>query len=112
VNQLARILFHVYSGDPDPFAPLFSGVLLTCFYIDIPVFADRQVILRNLIRLWQVRIEVILAVQLVYHIDLTMKCLSGPNSKPYNLLVQHRQGAWQPCANRTGVFVRLAAELR
>ena len=72
--------------------------------------ADRLVVLGDLVRLREVRIEVVLAVELRARRDLAAEREAGHDRQPDGLAVQHRQHARVGEADRAGVAVGRVAE--
>src|SRR5438105_1992763 len=74
--------------------------------------ADRDVILRDLVCLRQVRIEIVLTVENAVAIDLTAQRQRRAKHQLYRPAVWHRQAPRQPQAHRTALRVRLRPKLR
>jgi hypothetical protein len=70
------------------------------------VFADRFVVLRNLISLWEVRVKVILPGPLGFPVDGAVEPQTRLDCHGHRDTIQHRQGAWQTKTHRTRVHVR------
>ena len=106
VNQLTSIFLHVDTGQTDTF--------LLAIHIDVypAMLDDWQVILGRLPVLRQVRIVVVLAVELAVFVDGAIRretCLDG---KLDDALVDGRQYARQAQADRADMRVLLSAESR
>ncbi|MPN30553.1 hypothetical protein SDC9_178024 [bioreactor metagenome] len=105
VGALAGVLFHVHPLDRD------HVLLAVDLDGDLAVDAQRLVVLGDLVVLGHVGIEVVLARESAPAGDIAAQAEPDPDRRFARLLVDHRQRAGQPQADRTGVGVRLAAEL-
>src|SRR6202158_734966 len=83
-----------------------------CRQIDIATFANRSLVLTNLITLRQVGIEIALAIENRIRSECTMRPKPGANSQFHYPPVENRQHTRHAHANRTDVRVGLRAELR
>ena len=98
--QLGNILFQVHPFNPDFSLPL-TGVndqaALQC---------QGQVVLRNLVAFHQVRVGVVLAVELGVFRDAAAQGEPCHHGVFHGLLVDHGKCAWEPQAHRTHPLVR------
>src|SRR4051794_8194795 len=77
---------------------------------ELPVAAKRNVVLRDLVALREVRIEVVLAVEDRAWRDLAAECQRDHQTEVHRLGVRDRQRAGVSQADRAGVDVRIVAE--
>ena len=84
-------------GAPDPH-PLGGSLFKD---LKPAVRCHRQIVLRNLVALGQVRVEVILAGELVHRIDGAVQRQPHQDGLFDRFLIDHRHGTWQGCADRT-----------
>jgi len=99
VQALARVFFEVHAGNADlsyssQFSVLSSqflasGVRLRRRHLDISLFGQRLVVLRNLVALGQVGIEIILAGEDRCFVDAAVESHRGQRGELYRLAVQH-----------------------
>ena len=106
VQVLARVLLQV--GPPDTDA-LGRPVLPD---LHPAVLADRQLVLRNLVALRQVRVEVVLAGEPVHRRDRAVQRQPCPDSELDRLLIDDRQDPRHPQAHWARLGVRRRAEHR
>src|SRR6185369_861913 len=106
VHQLAGILFHVDSGDTDTFPDSFD------LDVQMPVLADREFVLADLVSFGEIRVEVVLPGEDRAGGNSAMGGQTGLDCKLHDLLVQYRQGARQAETDRAGLRVGGGAELR
>ena len=78
--------------------------------IDIAVFTDRYIELRNLICLRQIRIEIVLSVGLAQLVDAAVGRNTHLRGIVDNLLVEHRQRARLTRADRAHMCIDFCAE--
>ena len=105
VHQLARVFFHVHPGDAHP-----EGAAVLQFHVQMPADAQRQVVLRDLVGLGQVGIEVVLAVEDGALGDPAVEGQGDARGVLHRLLVDHRQHARMPQADRADPRVGRLAE--
>src|SRR5207248_10180772 len=101
VDRLAGVLLHVRALDADTEA----------VDLERPVDADRLVVLADLIVLWHVRIEVVLAVEQRTVRDRALQRLADAQRELHRPYTEHRQRTGEPQAHGTDVRVGLGAEL-
>ena len=106
VHVLRGVFFHVQARDADAFAAP------TKIELEPPAKRDRQLILRNLIALGQVRIEIILTGEARDGLHFQVERERSANRKLERAAIQHRQGSGQTQANGTNVRVGRIAEAR
>jgi hypothetical protein len=106
VHVLARILLHVDPLDPD------MAALPVHRDIQVPVLAERRLVLRDLIALRQIRVEVLLAGKDAPLDDSAAGRKRRTHGKLHRPRVGDGQRARQPEAHRTHVCVRCRAERR
>lgn len=106
VNKLAGVLLHVDARQAD--------ALLLAIDIDVDpaVLSDWQVVLGRLPVLRQVRIVVVLAVELAVLVDCAVRREAGLDAELDDTLVDRRQDARQAEADRADMRVLLRAEAR
>jgi hypothetical protein len=87
-------------------------ILHACFRFDLdfPICGKRLVILRNLISLRQVWIEIILAGEDAFRMDLAAESQSHADRQFHRFLVQHRERTRLTRANRADVAIRLGSD--
>ena len=106
MNQLSGVLLHMNLMDSHR---LFS---LGSLNVHMPVSANRQIKLADLIILRVVWIKII------FPVKLTVLCNRAVGGKPdchrsiYHLLIQHRKRTRHPCADRAGMGIRRPAKRR
>lgn len=106
VDELAGVFLHVDARQAD-------ALLLTVDVdVDPAVLSDRQVVLGRLPVLRQVRIVVVLAVELAVLVDRTVRREAGLDAELDDALVDRRQNARQAEADRADMRVLLCAEAR
>ncbi len=105
MNRFAGILFQVDTLDPHP---LGMAVLLE---IEVSVFRQGFVELRNLVALGQIGIEVILACKNRKGIDAAIERQGSLDGHDDRLAIQHRQSSGKTQANRTGIGIGRGSEL-
>ena len=101
MHQLAGVLLDVDAGDADA---------ASVGQIDVPVLAQRLVVLGDLVRLGQVGIHVIFAVHLGDGIDGAVGHQPRLDGIAHHLMIQLGQGARQADANGAAGGVGLPAE--
>ena len=106
VDKLPRILLHMGPGDADP---LHHPVNLD---VQPAVLADRQIKLRRLEILRQIRIIVVLPVELAVVGDLGINGQSSLHTELNHLLIDYRKHSRQSQADRTDMGIRRSAEFR
>src|SRR5580700_3169665 len=99
------VLFEVDAGDPA------SDGLADDRKLEMSVDGQRQVVLRDLIALRQVRVEVVLPVELGEYGDVTVQRDRCAHRVLHRLLVDGRQDTGQSQAYRAGVLVRCCARV-
>ena len=94
MQQLGRILFEMHPHDSSP--------LSLAIQVDLQpaVAGDRQVVLRDLIALDQVGVGVVLPIELVALVDGAIQGQTGEDRGIDSRLVDHRQHAGHPHADR------------
>ena len=102
VHQLARVLLHMDAGDAD----LFAAVQL-----DVTVLADGHVVLADLVRLGQIRVNVVLSVHLAHPVDLAVRGEPRRDGVLHHPLVHHGEAARLTGADGAAVGVGLPSEL-
>ena len=103
VRQLASILFHVRVMNPHPFErAVFQR------RVDIASQNDRLVHLRCLVALWQVRIEIMLAIKPANAGNRRIQRLTSTHRQLDGVLIQHWQHARQAKINLVRFFVWLS----
>ena len=105
VEQLAGVLLQM--GPRDAAAPRLAIDL----ELEVALAAERQVILRDLVTLGQVRIEVVLTVELGEFRDLAAERQPGPDGLLHGAPVDHRQRPWERQADGAGVGVGRSREV-
>src|SRR3990172_7773342 len=78
--------------------------------VDVAVGTDRKFVLADLIALGQIGIEIVLARQNARSSNLTTSGEAGAYGELNDSLVQYRQDAGKPRADRTGVLIRCLAK--
>ena len=106
VDELAGVFFHVDARQAD------ALLLAVDIDVDPAVLSDRQIVLRRLPVLRQVRIVVVLAVELAVLVDRAVRREAGLDAELDDALVDRRQDARQAEADRADVRVLLRAEAR
>ena len=76
----------------------------------LTIFGNGQIELGDLIGLWQVGIEIVLAVEFVIPGDVAVQGQARLGGKAHHRFVHHRQGAGHTGAHRAAVGVGVAAE--
>src|SRR5690606_1438141 len=71
---------------------------------------DRLLVLRDLVALWQIRIEIVFAVEDRLQVDLRLKAEAGANSLAHALFVDDRQHAGHGGVDEADVRIRLSTE--
>ena len=105
MNKLARILFHVDSGQADA-----SGGAVQV-NLHPAVFGQRQLILGNLIALGKIRIKIILAGKPAVRGNLAIGGQPHFDGKLHHFFVEHRQHPRHAQADRTGLGIGRRPEL-
>lgn len=95
VNQLAGVFFEVRARDAN-FLALNS---------EVPLLANRFVVLRDLIAFRQVRIEIVFAIEFGSFRNLAVQRESRANRQLQGALIQDRQNTRHSEANRTDLIV-------
>ena len=106
MNELAGILLHVDTRQADAF------LLTVNIDIDPAMLSNRQVVLRRLPVLRQIRIVVVLAVELAVLVDRAVRGEAGLDAELDDALVDGWQHARQAQADRADMRVLLGAEAR
>ncbi len=105
VKELTGVLLQVGAGDAD------AATLAVHFDLKPAVVAKGQLVLRDLITLWQIGVTVVLPGKDRVFGNLTIQSQSGHDGKFYRLAVDDRQRARHPHADRANVRVgRLAKD--
>ena len=106
MNEFSCVLLHVDARQTNALLPLFR--------IDIhpAMFGDRQVVLRGLEVLWQIRIVVILAVELAVSVDRAVRRQPRLDGEMDDLTVDDRENAGQTEADGTDMCVLRGSEPR
>src|ERR1700686_1843611 len=99
VLQLAGVFFEMNAGNAA------TPRLAVDIEVEVPVAAERQVVLRDLISLGQVRIEGVLAVELREFRNLAVEREGGADGRLDRFPVDHRERSWESEADRAGVRV-------
>ena len=106
MDELAGVFLHVDARQAD-------ALLLTVDVdVDPAVLSDRQVVLGRLPVLRQVRVIVVLAVELAVLVDRTVRREAGLDAELDDALVDRRQNTRQAEADRADMRVLLCAEAR
>src|SRR3989338_2490595 len=106
MEELARIFFHVNARDADSLGPLADRD------VQMAMMRERLIILGNLEVLWEIRIEVLLAVKLHHPGDLAVKRQGHPDPPLKRLLVEDRQRPGKPQTHRARLAIRRSTEFR
>ena len=106
MHKLASVLFHVDAGEADALVLTVHGDL------DIAVLSDRQIVLGDLVGLGEVRVEIILAVELAELRNRAVGGQPGLDGVFQHLFVQDRQRPRQAEADWANVAVWRAAKGR
>ena len=104
VHKLAGIFFHVQALDAD----LFEISVLALFshlHLDPTLFRDRLVVLSDLVVLREIRIEILLAIELAVLRNVQIQAHRSLDRILEHLLVQHRQRSRQTTNHRINVGV-------
>ena len=104
VQALAGVLFHMGASHA------YHLLLLAHQDFQLAVLDNRQVHLADLVALGEVRIEVVLAREHVFLVDLGVQRQAQADGLVHRGLVQHRQHAGEGQFHRGGLSVRLGAE--
>ena len=105
VQRLTRVLFHVDARQADVL-----GLTLDSD-VEAATQCERQLVLRDLIALRQVRIEVVLAREHRSRLDIAAARECGLDRVVDGLTIEHGKRAWQAQAHGTDLRVRRGAEL-
>ena len=107
MHALAGVFFHVQPGDAYTLAcPSLARD------VDVAVFGQRLVILRNLVALGQIGIEVVLAREDGGLADAAVQCHRGADGVFDRFAIQHRKGSRESQAYRADVRIWGRSELR
>ena len=116
MNVFAGVFLEVESRNTDRLRAPLDGmtglVTLGGHDLEFTVGRERLIVLRDLIALWQVRIEVVLARKDRLVIDLQTKREGRARAELDGAAIQHRQRSRQAKTGRTRVRVRLVAKTR
>ena len=104
MDELAGIFFHMGACDAQTLH------FAVDFDIEVAVFTDRQVKLRGLEVLREVRVVIVLAVEFAEAGDLAVQCETGADSVFEDFLIQDWQHARQAEADRAYIGIRICAE--
>ena len=107
VHVLARVLLHVRAVDADHPRGLTRDA-----DVELALGAERQVVLADLVALGEVGIEVVLAGEDAPLLNRAAERKPDAHRHPHGLLVEHRERARQPEADRADIGVRARAERR
>src|SRR5215207_11244311 len=99
MRKFACVLFEVDAADPHI---LYASL---CFDPEVSICGERLVILRDLISFWQIGIEIILAGENAFGVNLTAERQPNTDRQLNGLPVQHRKRAWLPRTNGTDIPV-------
>src|SRR5690349_4559685 len=104
MDALAGVVFHVYARDADALLAVFGG------NVQMAVFGQRLIVLRNLIALRKVRVEVVLTREARKRIDFAMQRKAGPDGQFNGLAAENGKRSGQPETDGAHSSVRRRAE--
>src|SRR5262249_15759626 len=106
VQRLPGVLFHVDARNPDALETVGRHEF------ERPGRRQRSLVLRDLITLWKIGIEVVLAREDRCLVDMAAEREAGPDREIDSRSIEDRQRAGKPEAHRTDVRVRWRTERR
>ena len=109
VHEFAGVLLHMQALNADL---LEVGVfaLFGHLHFDPTLFSDRFVVLGDLVVLWEIGIEVLLAIELAVFSDVQVQRHRSLHGVLEHLLIQHRQGARQTAHHRINVGIGIVTK--
>jgi hypothetical protein len=110
VHRLAGVLLEVQPLDSDLDVLELALAVGTDRDDDLALTDDRILVLGDLIALWQVRIEIVLAVEHRAVVDLCLEAKTGAHGLGHAFLVDHRQHAGHRRINKADIGVGGLAE--